>query len=1168
METRLWNYEYPNSKEGGNIMIKVTTSSILKIGLVAFAFFITIPVEVLARPLRPDLEVVQPLYNDHSPLKMYLKWSHPSFLGIQEIQFRKKVEGGEYGPWCNCGDASINPPANHPCCERSPEYPLAFACVDKSALSSGVRYTYQVQVKINDVWSYPSNFRSNKADKVWPVTDGPVMNGECTGDESIGLMNGFNHVIQAVGLTHPYPHEGIDLRGKKAVPSASECVRAPVGGTIYPFHHRGNYSKGIILKYYLNGKKYYMGFNHLVYSDSLKQGTSVEPGQYLGKMATCVATSTGFQTLRPEQQHIHIDVEEKAPNLREGIRRNPLEIWNNPVYRDPQGSPPEVADTNSDNVVVRFRKGPDTATYLPDDGNVYGPVDIVVEAWDHQSVENRDKPEAKFHPPLKIGYYIQCDDGNIITDVVRSADTPYLLIDGRNWFGYPYWYGMKLPLNQIKKLADVDDSLRCSIEDRFGHREWFTYIVTNTKGIDGILDDLSASQCWVTDAKNTETSPNGYRGLYLPELPEPLYSTYETARLNQEAKFPDGRYQVRIRLEDYVHTVGNPEEQDYKHEVIVDNFLPFIERVTVTSGGETIYEAGWFFSAGDEQLNWVYYAEPKDPTPGEAVYFRIQTSETMQWLSVTLPGSQSPSYLVAAPDSQGMIWEATLYPQASDESTLTIQGQDMADNPLLAFSATQPAAFPDQVPKPVPKRSASGDWPADYDALRQDTSGDTLHQLGALPPAPVWTLTTPLASFCEEVNGGVVCSLKENSGASVGTGSVALGPQDFLESPPAEGPFVILNPGDRAGLTHTGLYGLPDEGLELTVQPRADWLQFCEGPTTEARCPESPKDAPGHKDPPELPSETKALTWQMTIDTNQETETCQIQVTWEHEDGQPVDSFTLTEQSLTELRNAGVPDEIVTLCTSLQDQVFPSQQTLLAAVEAQIGSDALTQYQDVIVAHTEQQAISTTLEIQPSTVCAGLPATASGTVDVTATCTWDVLETTTYEEYEQPETVVEPSEVVNLPLKYLCEDYLAWWPSFVYFYGLVCQENPAWGQPPEDQYFGPIIQPGEKDFYPTQLVAIRYSGCQWEEWPDIRTLWVNGHKRYGPVFLYDAETCRPACPECANTDACTRQLRGSNTCVVEREYLVWNGVWNCRFEQRPGTMTFTNPAQLLLDPEP
>lgn len=288
---------------------------------------------------------------------------------------------------------------------------------------------------------------------------------------------------------------------------------------------------------------------------------------------------------------------------------------------------------------------------------------------------------------------------------------PYLLIDGTNWFGYPYHYGENAPLSRISTLMDVDEALKSEWSKPPGWSYWFTYIVTNTKGTDGILADLDAGQCWATDARNTETSPNGWQGFPSPDDPENYFiPTYEKAKLNKEAKFPDGRYRIRIRLEDYVHTVSLEEadELDHKHPVIVDNFLPFVERVTVTSSAETIYDAGWFFSAGDEQLNWVYYEEPKDPTPGEAWHFRIHTSEAMQWLSVTLPESQSQSYLVATPDSQGMIWEATFYPQTSDDDTLTIRGQDTADNPLLAFSETQPTAFPDTLPKPIPKRDASG----------------------------------------------------------------------------------------------------------------------------------------------------------------------------------------------------------------------------------------------------------------------------------------------------------------------------------------------------------------------------------------------------------------------------------------------------------------------------
>lgn len=303
-------------------MIKVITSSSSKIGLVVFVFFVTIPVEVLARPLRPDLEVVQPLHNDHGPLKMYLGWDHDSFFDVQEVQFRKKIEGGEYGPWCNCGPISIDPPVNHPCCEKASDFYLTSAYIDKSGLLPEVRYTYQVQVKINDKWSFPSIPRSNKAvtDRIWPVTNGPAINGECTGDESIGLVNGLNQIIRPTGC-RPYPHEGIDLRGEKAVPSAGECVRAPVGGKLGGIRRDfvpDDYEKGFTLEFYLNGKEYYMSFNHLVPDAHLESVISVEPGEYLGTMATRADGSP----LPVEQQHIHIAGSPVSVSRQQGRGKN------------------------------------------------------------------------------------------------------------------------------------------------------------------------------------------------------------------------------------------------------------------------------------------------------------------------------------------------------------------------------------------------------------------------------------------------------------------------------------------------------------------------------------------------------------------------------------------------------------------------------------------------------------------------------------------------------------------------------------------------------------------------------------------------------------------------------------------------------------------------------
>lgn len=942
------------------------------------------PIEILAKLPAPELIVVQPRYG--SPSGMYLKWK--AVPGAQKYQFCKKVgldACGENDKW------------------ETVEIHLGrvFGRPDEFETIPGTTYTYRVRaIDANGEPGEPSVSRRNTVTKIWPVTT----SSDCTAAESLEMLHGFNQAIEAWSqefqVLLKYLHQGVDITGE--IHLNGECVRSPLGGVIDKVKEpdrrdpvtgqRLKDNSSVSLTFYLNGRLEGLSFGHLEsINGNLIEKKSVEPGTCLGYI-----TSTYFGSI--ENNHVHI-------NYHPGDRDNgnPLEVWNRDQdqYLDPKGNPPEVKDTNSDSYPVRFRKGPNDTAYLLDDGKVYGPVDIVVEACDHQSSFDR------WQNPLKIGYYIRKIEGNPVIDVVQSPVSPYLLMDN----SIPFFGDLGLKgtsPERMNTLFELDNALKCNFYKNppGGWPQWFTYIVTNTTGTQGIPDDLDANQCWATDAHKTEASPNGYR------------DGYETAAINTDAKFPDGTYQVRIRLEDYVHTVSleEAEELDYKHEVIVDNFLPFIERVMVTSGGETIYDAGWMFEtiAGQDRLLWVYDAEPTEVTPGEPLQIRVETSETMQdAVSVTLTGQ---TITLTSTDSQGLIWEGTLVPSASEDYTLTFQGQDMADNPLLAFSATQPTAFPDLLPKPVPKRNASGDWPAEYDTLRQDASGDTVHQLGALPPPPTWTITTPSTSMCEERGGGVICTFGDGREKSSLQGSVAVLPQDAPD-PPLDDPdipqYVVLHAADQASLVHTGLYRLPDAGLKIVAQPQGEWFGPCtpEDPQ-EARCQGSDPTAPGHTAPPPDSTDVKTLSWQ--ADTTEDPDRCRIQVTWD---------------------SASAQDAVVTL----DFQPHTVCDGLSGAESGTLEAEATCTWQETEMINYVWEDAGEVSE----------PGTGGNRMKKYFPCqgSWS----------------------------------LGWrWVVGSYSYG--CVENPDWEQRPADTDLSDQVKaPGEQGFRPRQLTRIQYLDCAWSE---------------------------------------------------------------------------------------
>lgn len=380
-----------------------------------------------------------------------------------------------------------------------------------------------------------------------------------------------------------------------------------------------------------------------------------------------------------------------------------------------------------------------------------------------------------------------------------------------NWFS-----GTDPGISAHSKAEEVLNTDFPGVADPQGLIRYHHYIVTNTKGTDGSIKNVDEREFWWT---------NGHKDACIEDPDEDKYANCAEIKLgalpyiadiNKNAKFKDGGYKVHVVMKDMIpaHT------QKVDTDVVVDNFLPFVEEVEVsTSDGETIYHAGWVFSIGsiiltkDNQLEWVDYANPKDPPFGESLPIEVVTSEAMNTISVALPG-QSP---VTLNSTDGMVWNGTIVvPQDSSDHTLTIQGYDTAENALLPIS--------EKYPQPLPKRLVSGDWPPQSDI------GDTVHQLGAILSEPfTWSLTMPTPGTCElDVDhGGVVCSFDEEKGR------VTFSPKD--RAPTDYNQYVLIDTVDQAQTTWEGVYyaprhqGITDPmALAITWEPQEDWFAFRE----------------------------------------------------------------------------------------------------------------------------------------------------------------------------------------------------------------------------------------------------------------------------------------------------------------------------------------------------
>ena len=1130
--------------------------------------------KIFAQPPAPDLEVVLPMFG--SPLGMYLKWTRVA--GAQEYQYRKKVNNGNYGEWKNdC---------------------RSFHAFQDLDVSLGATYTYQVRAIVNNIESDPSAPRSNSFIKVWPVTK----SSDCTAGESLNLLHGFNQTIFVPGVlgSPKYLHQGIDITGEQNLDR--ECVRAPIGGIVSRIKlidpDTGKLNNGSVYLSVRSDNNFYgVSLGHLEgINNNLVQNTSIEAGTYLGYI-----TSSHFN--KTEDNHVHIGFDFMM-NL-----KNPLEVWdrNQEQYRDPQRLPPKVEETNSDSHFVRFRKGPNETTYLNDNGNVYGPVDIVVEARDHQS----SYKNGPWQNPLKIGYYIKNEQGD---NVVRSPHEPYLLIDGSNWFGDLTLGGHHQTSSaRIETLFDTDDTVECNFpEPPPGWRQWFTYIVTNTIGTEGTPETLDADQCWATDAHKNEQSPerpNGYR------------AGYETATTNTDALFPDGAYQIGIRVEDYVHTYAEGNVTDHMEPVVVDNFAPYVEKVIVTTAeGEKVYEAGWEIAGDGTPLIFSPNTHAGSPAPGDTLSVRVYASETMTSMSVTLGDTTTT---LDTDDGQQMIWQGEIAAPEAESAILTIHGKDTAENPVLDFS--------DTTDKTLPQHDDTGAWSCPNDGDSQPAcampsgEGDTVHQLvfgastrsyirkvtvsaGGDPIYSAGWMSLPSeeeeeeeeeSSDEEETEQIVFLYYVEPQDPAAGAeAQIEIHSSEAMEDLSvrvAGEPDVDLDPCEASedGTCWQGALTLPDtENSQLIIQgsdtagqpllPFADtttktlseWAEeFDESGDTAHALGALPDPAWQLETPEEsICSETeRGVTCLFGGDDNGEGQgvvflhpaedgTELAAVLDEHDEagashsgvvwGSPSGLVLEIQPPRDDLELCEAHDDITTRCPHSWDydpeeDAPPESEVHETELTWTLDATRQTEHCDLTVSWVVEGAEqAVTLAIEPASLCDAF-VSEQKELPVTGSCAW-TFEGGNYDwlKEELPPETSGPGASPVVSEYIDCQEYHS-----LRFGGSVsrggCRENPLWETPPSWTY--DVIEPGEPGFQREQTISVSYSGCQeWDDWlskGDFRQTW--------PYDMVDLE----------NGDEWVYQQKGRfpSSCLVEIVTVLWNPVGDCRYRYTPDSQSLEFP---------
>jgi len=529
---------------------------------------------------------------------------------------------------------------------------------------------FQVRVKVAGVWSGPSNTKYTIVRRNWPV-----LNTANTGP-SRNLMHNFNHPIKAGGKI--YLHEGVDINGDYN--TKTETVLAALSGEIVA-KGQSQSGKYVYVKFYKNGAVGYYSYNHMVnLRANVVVGNSINAGDTIGNIVDSFWNTQCY--------HIHLHYEQDWNNTL-GTTKNPLlNLFTNNLDKDPAGTKPVSLNTNDDNKNFKFLIDSNWANTTVDT-IAYSRVDIQWELLDRMS------SNGFYQNPYKAAYYIQKKVGNIWKDTVRSAASPYILFKNDVFYSDSLNKTSNSILNALFIKWDTYRSKPpITPTPDYVFWEWFTWLLTNTKGWGGSKTDIGDNFYWGTNARTTETWGNG------------AGPNGNLARSIDEAEFPDGVYKVHAIVSDLI------QDTSFSKIVMVQNFKPIIKEVEVYAGtfagAQKIYHAKWNWVAASNNYQ---YQKIKDTLsrcdyPMKVV---IKTSEPMKSVKLEIPSISFTSEKTTTSDTL-TTWEFVVgldkhSKHTSKKQKLIITGKDLENTDVFGFQNTGNFSGNN-----MPKRNNQGTW--------------------------------------------------------------------------------------------------------------------------------------------------------------------------------------------------------------------------------------------------------------------------------------------------------------------------------------------------------------------------------------------------------------------------------------------------------------------------
>ena len=190
----------------------------------------------------------------------------------------------------------------------------------------------------------------------------------------------------------------------------------------------------------------------------------------------------------------------------------------------------------------------------------------------------------------------------------------------------------------------------------------------------------------------------------------------QVAAANEFTLYADGEHILRFHVED----ASGPDAPDEDLHLIVDNFLPFVERLEIYKNGNTEpeYSRSWTWNGNGYTLE----QEPScDFLTSDNLDIYAFASEQMSGMRISV--NSSPEIEMWANNPEGTDWQASIPPEhiVEGQNQITINGEDPAENNLS------------QNPAVIPVHQQNGFWNPNI-STGQDTYHSFTTESQEVPP--------------------------------------------------------------------------------------------------------------------------------------------------------------------------------------------------------------------------------------------------------------------------------------------------------------------------------------------------------------------------------------------------------------------------------------------------